>query len=97
MSKKKPVPKILWAAFVNLNGLITEKPVKCYNQGRSPFYGEDDEWWDKSGDYSVDGPGLECNGVCTTYASTSKTNVQIFIDGCNAMEEVLRNIISGGS
>jgi len=85
--------KILYGAIVNLNGLITKEPVKL----KPSEWDESTIWWDEEGNLDFQGPGLQVEGTVTRFASHKKKEVQIFIDGCVAIEVLLSNIIGGGS
>ena len=78
-------PKVVWAAEVNLNGLCNRKPVRCtYNE-------ELLSWWDKTGNLEVTSLGMVQRSGYVEFASKSRKEVEIWIEGALAILWVLAN------
>lgn len=91
MSKKENLPKVLWAARVNMAGLWSSKPIKVRLDEEMLEQDFDAVWYDKEGDFGVDVVGLEKNEYSTTLSSTSKDEIKQFIAGAEAVLSVLRS------
>lgn len=83
----KPKHKILYAARVNLNGLYSDEPLKV------KYDIESEKYWDNTGDFGVDGPGIDSSYGCVTYVSDDKSDVIKFIMGAAAVMHILRDFI----
>lgn len=79
----KKLPTYIWIAGINLSGLWHKIPIKAvYNSSLH-------QWYDCSGDFGVNKLGLDSNRrdgygellPIITFASTSESEVQIWIDG----------------
>jgi hypothetical protein len=91
---EKKLPQVIWLAQVNFNGLITPKPVKCTRQNK---YGHA-TYYNRSGNLGIEAKELGLHqsggaiGICTTFTSETKQDVELFITGCLAVTKVLDNM-----
>ena len=83
MTKKKP----LWGAFVNLNGLYSQQPIKGY------WCKDHGCWWSSDEELDFKHTGIEMRGVVTVFASYKKEDVKNFIAGAKAIQKVLKNLL----
>ena len=82
---KRPV----YAAMVNLGGLIAVKPLKC------SFNRDLNSWWGLRGDLEIKSLGLDTsNPLATTFASYNKRDVKLFIYGSKALGRILKQMVS---
>jgi hypothetical protein len=90
MSKKnkKELPKVVWAATVNLSGCYSSKPIECKLGGYN--FSDGDLWWDKSGNIGVR-LGLKKTDGYTQFASEDKREVELFLMGVEACMSRLRD------
>jgi len=72
-TKRKPV----YGASVNMAGLYHTKPIRCKWDDNLKT------WWSADGNFDVKELGLSrsAGGLCITFASRSRRQVQIWIDG----------------
>lgn len=89
MEKKKKVKaRTVYAAGLNLSGLWSKKPIKVYYDADLRC------WYDASENLSVERMGYhQPFSWLKTYASTSKADVQTWIDGVSAAFCMLKNWI----
>lgn len=85
MAKKKPI----WGAFVNLNGLYSQQPIRAYWCEASGY------WWTKDDNLEFPqlGIGRIKNWPGTSFASYNKQDVELFIEGCKALQRILKNLL----
>jgi hypothetical protein len=88
MSKKKELPKVVWAAAVNMSGCYSSKPIECKLE--QDAYDDDPMWWDKSGDIGFR-LGLKKTDGYTQFASEDKREVELFLMGVEACMSRLRD------
>lgn len=88
MVKKKP--KTLWAARVNLSGLVSVCPI------RVTYRSELEGWWDKTGEFDVTRPGIEGTSGSITFSSENKKEVQTWIEGACAVMQLLQDFSRSG-
>jgi len=83
--KKKPI----WGAFVNLNGLYSQRPIRGY------WHVTHRCWWTKDGNLEFTQLGITRtkNWPGTAFASYNKKDVEMFIEGAKAMQRILKNLL----
>ena len=80
---KKPV----WGAFVNLNGLYSQKPLRGYWNKNLEC------WWGDKGEIEFNMLGVEIRGAVTSFASYNKKDVEVFIEGAKSIQMILKNLL----
>ncbi len=71
-------------AAVNLAGVWSNTPI------RGKFHSSLDCWYDRSGNLTADKLGLVVKDGITTFASTSKTEVEIWLSGLHTAFSMLK-------
>lgn len=83
--------KQLWATCLNLSGIWSKKPVRVtrhLDELGSPGF----SYWDRSGNLTVKGAGLEVSRGCITYASKNKEEVELFIKQAEELQKSMLDI-----
>ena len=77
----------LWANSVNLRGLYFKKPVKV------TFCECLHNYWDTSGNYSIEDKGLIKSDGCVSFASDDKKEVEIWMEGVLSSFHIIKGVI----
>jgi hypothetical protein len=88
--KRVRAPKVLYSNMVNMAGLYSRTPVKCFLRRGGPdsVYGA--SYWDSTGDYDTYKPGLEIRTGWIKFTSESKREVEAWTEGASAVMRMLR-------
>ena len=91
--KKLSKDDIVYCSAVNLSGLWSKKPLKMVYLDE-----ETGTYWDRSGDFSCPGLGIQAQwgGGFISFASKNKREVEVWIYGVSASMHLLKNWASFG-
>jgi hypothetical protein len=84
----KKHPRKIWAAGFNLGGLWNDEPIAMH------WASALDCWYDDTGNLSVENLGLDKqgDGSLTTFSSTNKREVEIFLLACKTVGEAVNRL-----
>lgn len=87
--KTEKLPKILWAASVNLRGLYSPVPIQCKLDPQR--LGDEPYWVDSTGDYVIDNIGYKAieDAGHISFSSISYDEVRFWIEGARSLLYVL--------
>lgn len=80
--------KVYWGNMMNLAGLYSSIPVKCYKENEF----SQGIFWDKSGNFDVDSRNLGQSVTafgCVKFTSEKKEDVELWTNGAKAVLSML--------
>lgn len=80
-------PKVLYTNLVNLAGLYSKEPVKCFRKNRA--FGEGFWYWDKTGNVQADETHEKDDNIIQ-FTSPNKKEVELWTKGASAVMEMLK-------
>lgn len=77
-------PRMIYGACINLSGLYSAKPLRCYFDKYAVT------WYDTDANVAIDQLGLVVKQSVITYASTKESDVSAWIAGVRSAMTLLR-------
>ena len=80
---------VAYLAIINLNGLITIEPIKCYKKANY----DNNILWDKTGNFDVNiKQRFQKKNNLIKYWSYNKREVELFIMGARSVTTAIKNL-----